>query len=92
MGDNVGGCDLRGDTAVVQSHDGHGRVEVAATDGSAEENDDSESGTNHPPGSGGDDDGQKNKRAQEFNEDGEDVHMALSNAGIFRRWRRCLDL
>ena len=82
LGDNVGSGGIRGDAAVVEGHDGHGWVEVSATDGSTEENDDGESGSNHPPGAGGDDDGQKNEGSQEFNEDGEDVHSVCLMRGF----------
>ncbi len=76
LGDDVGCRRIRGDTTVIQGHDGYGRVEVTTTDGTAEKNKDGQRTTNHPPGTGGNDDGQKNEGAQELNEDSEDVHLA----------------
>jgi len=74
---DVGAGVVTGDATVVESHDRHGGVEVAAGDGAAQEGQNGQGRTNRPGVARGNNNGQEDERTQELDEDGQEIHRGF---------------
>ena len=71
------------DAAIVEGHDGHSGVEVAAGDGAAQERQNGQGRADRPGIARGNDYRQEDERAQEFDEDGQKIHRGSTSGVVF---------